>query len=195
MRFYIGLFFCVVCFLFSCGEPSGDAPNGMLTMPQMAEVLTDIHIVDGSLANVPVIPDSLAKHGLGLYLGVFKIHHIDSAEFRKTLQYYTSHPDVLYVIYEGVNRRLNHKLDSLNKVKAHLEAVKRKDPHFKADSIKLAHHTDSLQRVRAAHTADSIKKANEKMMALQRKMLRDAQRHKVKPQPVKHQQSNPDAIP
>jgi hypothetical protein len=140
MRFYIILFFCLGCFFISCGNP-GDAPNGMLTMPQMASVLTDIHIVDGSMANIPPVPDSLTKHGLALYLRVFKNHHIDSAQFRANLKYYAAHPDVLLVIYEGVERRLKHKKDSLEKLIVHLNAVKRKDPKFRADSIRKKNQT------------------------------------------------------
>jgi hypothetical protein len=159
MRFYIILFFCSGCFFMSCSE-SSDAPKPLLTMPQTAQVLTDIHIVNGSLYNVTNQPDSILKHGMGLYLDVFKINHTDSATFRKSLQYYSLHPDVLLVIYEGVARRLNKKLDSLKKIKAHIEAVKRKDPHFKADSIKAKHKADSIATVRTKRTEDSIKAIN-----------------------------------
>jgi len=158
MRFYIGLFFCFGCFFISCGNP-GDVPDNMLTMPQMAEVLTDMHIVDASMVNVMPVPDTLTKHGLALYLQVFKIHHIDSAQFRANLKYYTAHPDVLFVIYEGVERRLKHKKDSLEKVKAHLDKIKRSNPKYIADSIKLKNRTDSLGKIRVKHVNDSIAQA------------------------------------
>lgn len=160
MRFYIILFFCSGCFFMGCSK-SDDDPNG-LDMHQMAAVLTDIHIVNGSLYNLANQPDTILKHGMGLYLDVFKLHHTDSATFRKSLQYYSLHPDVLQAIYEGVGKRLNKKLDSLKKVKANIEAVKRKDPHFKADSIKAKNKADSLAKVRAKRTADSIKAITQK---------------------------------
>lgn len=161
MRFYIILFFYTGCFFMSCSQNSDD-PKG-LGMHQMAAVLTDIHIVNGSLYNTANQPDSILKHGMGLYLDVFKLHHTDSATFRKSLQYYSLHPEVLHAIYEGVAKRLSTKQDSLKKVKAHLEAVKRKDPHFKADSIKAKNKADSIAAVRTKHMADSIKAANKKM--------------------------------
>ncbi|WP_175404095.1 DUF4296 domain-containing protein [Mucilaginibacter sp. PPCGB 2223] len=144
----------------SCNE-SSDYPGG-LTMPQTAEVLTDIHIVNGSLYNISNQPDSILKHGMGLYSDVFKLHHTDSATFRRSLLYYSQHPDVLYVIYEGVQRRLNKKLDSLKKIKAHLDAIKHKDPNFVADSIKAKKKADSLAAARAKHIQDSIMAANRK---------------------------------
>src|ERR1700709_587845 len=153
MRFYIGLFFCLGCFFVGCSESSND-PKG-LTMPEMADVLADIHIVNGSLYQVANQPDSIAKHGLGLYLEVFKLHHTDSATFRSSLHYYTMHPDVLYVIYEGVGRRLTKKVDSLKKVKDHIEAVKRKQPNFKRDSIREKTKVDSIAKIRAQHVGDS----------------------------------------
>jgi len=160
MRFYIVLFFCAGCFFMGCSE-NNDYPDG-LPMHQVAEILTDIHIVNGSLYNVSNQPDSVLKHGMGLYLEVFKIHHTDSATFRKSLQYYSTRPDLLDIIYTGVSTRLTKKLDSLKKVKAHLDAVKRKDPHFIADSIKAKKKADSIATVKAKHTADSIKTASKK---------------------------------
>jgi hypothetical protein len=163
----------------SCSSNSDNDPNG-LDIHQMAAVLTDIHIVNGSLYNVTNQPDSILKHGMGLYLDVFKINHTDSATFRKSLQYYSLHPDVLVVIYEGVTRRLNKKLDSLKKIKAHIEAVKRKDPHFKADSIKAKKRADSLAIVRTKRTEDSIKAINKKNEAEAKKLQQFHQSIKFK---------------
>ncbi|WP_448700021.1 DUF4296 domain-containing protein [Mucilaginibacter sp. AW1-3] len=160
MRFYIILFFCSVCFFCSCS--SDDTPKGLLKMHDMAELLTDIHIVNGSLYQVPNQPDSIAKHGMGLYLAVFKIHHTDSVTFRKSLKYYSLHPDELSLIYEGVSRRLTKKADSLKKIKDHIDAVKRKAPNFKADSIKAKNKADSIANVYRKHIEDSMKTANKK---------------------------------
>ncbi len=195
MRFYIGLFFCLGCFFISCGGPGGE-PDKMLTKPQMAALLTDMHIVEASMANVTPIPDSLTKHGLALYMAVFKIHHVDSAQFRANLKYYTLHPDELLIIYGGVERRLKEKKDSLEKVKAHLDKIKRSNPKYIADSIKLKNRTDSLGKIRVKHVQDSIAKATKlyqanliKQQLAQKKLEQKAKKKKkkqVKPDTLKN---------
>jgi hypothetical protein len=147
MRFYISLFFCVVL-LFGCAEKE-DTPPQYIQMHNMAMLLTDIHIIDGSLYSVPQSPDSLTKHGLGFYLGVFKAHRTDSTQFKKSMQYYTTRPDKFAIIYGRVTSNLKEKLDSLTKLK----------PKVNQDSLQKAktkQTADSIQKVRTSKKADSL---------------------------------------
>ena len=153
MRFYLILFFCISVFFTACGD-GGKAdyvPSDLLQLHEMAALLADIHIVDGSLANVPALPDSLAKHGMGLYLAVFKAHNTDSTTFKKSLDYYAGHPDLMNRVYTGINVRLTKKLDSLNKIK----------PKINPDSIKktkLKASADSINGVKARLKFESMHK-------------------------------------
>ena len=124
MRFYLVLFFCVSVFLCGCSDDKG-IPDGVIKEHQMSLLLTDIHLVDGSLYNVAPIPDTLAKHGLGLYLAVFKLHHTDTTQFKESLKFYATRPDLLTDIYTGVTNRL----DSLQAAKT--KAVKPAVAHLK----------------------------------------------------------------
>jgi len=149
-----------------------------MNMHQMASLLTDIHTVDGNMANLSMQPDSLVKHGMGLYLAAFKMHHTDSAAFRRSLQYYSHHPDQLAIIYDGVGIRLKKRLDSLTLVQTKIEKKKRLDPHFKADSIKAKHKADSLLTIRTKHIADSVKKAEDITRAQIKKLAADEKKRK-----------------
>jgi len=149
MRFYLVLFFCVSTFFISCSQNNRKIPDGIIPEHDMAELLTDVHIVDGSLYNIPQVPDSIRKHGLGLYLAVFKIHNTDSVQFKKSVKFYSTRPDILNEIYGGINTRLTKKLDSLAKIK----------PKINADSvkkIKLKHILDSVKQVKARLKVDSL---------------------------------------
>ena len=114
MRFYIALFFCLVLTLPACNSDE-DTPPGIIELHHMASLLTDVAIIDGSLNNLSQQPDTLRLHGLHLYIAVFKLHHTDSVQFKKSLQYYANRPDLLVRIYDGVNHRLSKKLDSVQK--------------------------------------------------------------------------------
>jgi hypothetical protein len=111
MRIYIILFF-LVPLLFSC---KSDTPPGILDQEQMAAVLVAVHLVNGTMASVPQHPDSLYKYGTGKYQLVFKQHHTDSAQFRKSFRYYTSKPDKLDAVYDDVIKLLKAKADSITK--------------------------------------------------------------------------------
>jgi hypothetical protein len=157
MRFYLVLFFCGLSFLLSCSD-NKSVPGDVIKQHQMALLLTDIHLVDGTVYNLPSIPDTLAKHGLGLYLAVFKMHHTDTAEFKKSLQFYSTRPDLLVDIYTGVVDRL----DSLQKARAKAAAaIKPVIP--KASQKTTAQMADSVKKAQAK--TDSIKTANDKRKA------------------------------
>lgn len=110
MRKYIILFFSGLLLMAACKK----TPEGIIKPDEMASLLTDVHLADGSMINIPQIPDSIYKYGMGKYLDVFKKHHVDSAQFRKSYKYYTLHPDKLVSIYDVVLKKLTAKSDSIN---------------------------------------------------------------------------------
>jgi hypothetical protein len=114
MHKYNILFFSVLLFWVSCIGSS--APPGIIKEGQMISLLTELHIIDGSMYNTSQAPDSLYKYGLGKYLDLFKKFHTDSAQFRKSFKYYTSNPDELSAMYEQVYANIQQKSDSLTKL-------------------------------------------------------------------------------
>jgi hypothetical protein len=130
MHKYITLFFSVSLFLFSC---KGDkTPKEIINHDRMTNLLTQVHMVDGRTYGAAQSQDSLSKYSTARFDALFKRFHTDSVQFRKSLQYYSTHPVELQKIYEQVIANLKQKTDSLNK---------------------LQHKTDSLNRIK-------IKKSN-----------------------------------
>ena len=106
--FFLGLLFCTAC-------SNGGIPKDVLDKPQMLSLLTDVHIIDGELYNVAQQPDSLYKFGTNKYKAVFKKHHTNDAQFRKSLEYYTRQPEVIQDIYDTLTVIIQRKIDSTNK--------------------------------------------------------------------------------
>jgi hypothetical protein len=186
MRFYLVLFFCVSGFLFGCGDDER-IPGDVIPMHQMSLLLTDVHLVDGSIYNLAPVPDTLAKHGLGLYLAVFKLHHTDTTQFKQSLKYYSEHPDKMLAIYEGVVNRL----DSLQKAKE--KKIKPVAPQASSkstaqmvDSVKKATaKADSVKKVQDKKTADSIRAVKPKLK-LSKAARRKARRDSIRKARFKH---------
>ena len=114
MRKYIILFFLVFPFLFACN--SGGSSGDVIPEDQMVAVLTAVHVADGRLINISQAPDTLYKYGTSRYLAVFKQFHTDSAQFRKSYQYYSTEPEKFADMYDKVLKNLQAKNDSINKL-------------------------------------------------------------------------------
>ncbi len=152
MRKHIILFFSALLLLFACKQ--GSAPKGIIDEDEMVHLLTDIHIIDGSLALEPGT-DSLYKFGTGRYVYLFKQYHTDSAQFKKSVKYYTTQPEEMMKMYDEINKLLQAKTDSLNKVIA-AEALKARTEEAKAMKKAEKLKQDSIAKARQ----DSIKHAN-----------------------------------
>ena len=113
MHKHIILFFSVLVFLTACNTKS--TPADVIPEPQMVSLLTDIHVTDGSLYNMPQIPDSLYKYGSARYAAVFKKHRTTDKQFKASLKYYTTQPEKMVVIYDQIAANIKNKIDSLNK--------------------------------------------------------------------------------
>ena len=118
---YIILFFSVMIFLSACKQDK--TPAGILSKPRMISLLTQVHIVDGSLYTSQQEPDTLYKYGLGKYLALFKRYHTDSAEFKRSMSYYATQPAELLKMYDQITLTLRQKTDSLNKIQYKQHAV------------------------------------------------------------------------
>lgn len=142
MRKHLLLFFSALLFIVAC---SGNKRDGSIIDPdKMVLILTDIHLVDGSMM-IYGMSDSLYKYGTNRYSLIFKKHGIDSASFNKSLKYYSGEPDEIIKIYDSVDKLLTAKSDSISKVQAaktKLEA-KRNEAKAKAEQKRKA---DSLKR-------------------------------------------------
>jgi hypothetical protein len=111
---YLSLFFSVMLMLCAC---KGDGPGGVIIPKEkMVGLLVDMHIIDGSIyTSVSLNPDTLYKYDMDRFLILFKQHHVDSMQFRKSLRYYTQQPAELGAIYADVMTILQKKTDSLNR--------------------------------------------------------------------------------
>lgn len=130
MHKYNKLFFSVLIFLAACQGPK--VPGDIINKKRMIGLLTEIHIVDGSLYSVMQLPDTLHKYGMDKYMVMFKKYHTDSAQFRKSFKYYSANPDMMQSIYEQITANIKFKSDSVNKLN---EKQIQKDNKRRLDSL------------------------------------------------------------
>ncbi|WP_166637758.1 DUF4296 domain-containing protein [Sphingobacterium paludis] len=107
--------------LISCKK---SAPEGILPEKKMADLMADVHLLDGYLNTLPI--DSSRKVIDGLYAEVFGNYGIDSAQFTRNLRYYLGNPTVAKKVYGQVNDKLTN-LDRTYRVHDSLENARISD--------------------------------------------------------------------
>ena len=172
MHKYITLFFSAALFLCACNGKS--IPGDVLQPDAMASVLTEMHIIDGTMYNVMQAPDSLYKYGAGKYIAMFKRLHTDTAMFNKSMRYYSNQPDKLIAVYDKVDQKIKDKIDSINKIQLKESKTARRIDSLKNLNIKTK--ADSAKKVSTAVSkpvnADSLREINNKAKAELQKRLR-----------------------
>ena len=127
------IFFCI-----SCGNEQ--IPEGVIPAKQMPGVLTDMHLADGQLASLPI--DSARMRRDVYYDAVFQRYGIDSATFKRSVEFYAERPYLMNEFYGTVEK----KLEALNL--AEQQRVEKKyAAQRRADSTRNARVTDSLRRI------------------------------------------------
>ena len=173
MHKYITLFFSAALFLCACNGKN--IPRDVLQPDAMANVLTEMHVIDGTIYNVMQAPDSLYKYGAGKYAAMFKRLHTDTAMFNKSMRFYSNQPDKLLAVYDQVDLKIKNKIDSINKLQLSESKAARKADSLKNLNIKTK--TDSVKKLnpterKLIHKADSLKNLNNKHKAELLKKLR-----------------------
>lgn len=109
----------ITVFLAGCGEKQENAveiPEGMLSPEKMEAVLVDVQLVEGALVHKRSTGKKYQEVDDYYFNAVFKKHGLTQKEFKKNLEFYKDHPDLLREVYlkviedlEALNKELNNK--------------------------------------------------------------------------------------
>jgi len=101
--------------VYSCTNPSEvKVPDHVMPRDKMAEVLVDIHLVEGARVGRDIMGDSL--HSDFYYAKVYDKHNITKADFDTSFSFYSQHPKVMDKIY-------SRAIEKLNKMEMELQEV------------------------------------------------------------------------
>lgn len=102
MKCLIRLFFALIFFT---GCIFDGTPKGIIHKNDMISLLTDIHLVDAYTAMLK--QDTVKQTAANLYQSVFNKYRTDSAQFRKSLEYYAKKPEEFHAMYQKVQTNLD----------------------------------------------------------------------------------------
>jgi hypothetical protein len=111
------VFFLLISF-FMIGCSGNKVPKNVLPQKKMEAVLWDVLLADQT-AEYYIQKDSsinaLQKH-VGLYQQLFQIHKISKEDFKRSLQFYESHPQLLKPVLDSLQKRSERSIQNVKPV-------------------------------------------------------------------------------
>ena len=98
-------------FLTACTAPEDERPDNLVSEDQMADILTEVHIAEARVSRMSLRSvDSSNLAYKRLETQIFKKAGIDTANYRKSYIFYSSHPADMESIYKQVTEKLNKQV-------------------------------------------------------------------------------------
>lgn len=100
----------------ACTAPEDQRPDNLIDEDRMVDILTEVHIAEARVSRLSLrSTDSsniVYKH---LENQIFKKFDVDTAAYRKSYIFYSSHPADMEAIYKKVTEKLTIKTDTTKK--------------------------------------------------------------------------------
>ena len=99
----------------ACTNPTDMKPAGLIDEGRMADILTEVHLAEARVSRLGLTSvDSSQLVYKHMENQIFKKFGVDTAAYRKSYIFYSSHPADMEVIYKQVTQRLQKKIDAEN---------------------------------------------------------------------------------
>jgi hypothetical protein len=107
MRIWSAVLIIALTFVYSCNEATEEnKPLGLLSEEKMAEVLTDVRLLEGAYAGDFQRVDT-SEYAIGAYYDqLFTKHQITRAAYLENYTYYANHPELMMKVETEVSRKL-----------------------------------------------------------------------------------------
>ncbi len=97
---------CIILFSYAC-ENSSETNKNVIKDEIFQEILKEVHLAESEFRlsksiNLEEAQDKLTKD----YNEIFKKYNIHEDDFRKSINYYSDHPELLYEIYSNLEKSI-----------------------------------------------------------------------------------------
>ncbi|MVM29491.1 DUF4296 domain-containing protein [Spirosoma sp. HMF4905] len=99
----------------ACTAPEDEKPDNLVGIDKMADILTEVHMAESRVSRLGLASiDSSNIAYKHLETSLFKKFNIDTATYRTSYIFYSSHPQDMEVIYKRVTENLQKKISAKN---------------------------------------------------------------------------------
>ena len=104
---YRHFFFLLLVFALACSSKN-TAPSNIIPPNKMQGILWDMFRVGNFVTSYAIPADTTLqrnKEQIKWYNRVLRLHQVTEAQFKKSMQYYKEHPDLLATIMDSLSRK------------------------------------------------------------------------------------------
>lgn len=97
----------------ACTAPEDERPDNLIAQDKMVDILTEVHIAESKVSRLSL--GSLDSSNIAykhLESQIFRKFAVDTAVYRKSYIFYSSHPSDMEAIYKQVTERLKQRADT-----------------------------------------------------------------------------------
>ncbi len=95
----------------ACTAPENKRPDNLIDETKMADILTEVHIAETRISRLSLRSvDSSNMAYKHVESQIFKKFGVDTATYRASYTFYSSHPADMEVIYKQVTEKLKKKM-------------------------------------------------------------------------------------
>ncbi|GAB4007897.1 DUF4296 domain-containing protein [Spirosoma sp. KCTC 42546] len=99
----------------ACTAPEDEKPDGLIATDKMADILTEVHMTEARISRLGLASiDSSNIAYKHLEANIFKKFGVDTATYRTSYIFYSSHPQDMELIYKRVTDNLQKKISAKN---------------------------------------------------------------------------------
>ncbi|WP_080058850.1 DUF4296 domain-containing protein [Spirosoma aerolatum] len=93
----------------ACTAPEDERPENLVPTDQMADILTEVHLAEARVSRMALTSiDSSNIVYKRLENQIIKKYQLDTAAYRKSYIFYSSHPREMETIYQQVTKNLQN---------------------------------------------------------------------------------------
>lgn len=109
---YLGSLLVSIWFVTSCTAPEDQRPDNLIDEERMVDILTEVHIAEARVSRLSLRSiDSSNIAYKRLENQIFRKFDVDTATYRKSYIFYSSHPADMEAIYKKVTEKLTKQLN------------------------------------------------------------------------------------
>jgi hypothetical protein len=101
--------FILLIFLSCSGNSNDELPSGVLPLPVMTDIFTDIQLAEALVKAKPHAGDTDARTVRAYYGFIYKKYGVTDSAFMHSYDYYAHHPVLLDSVFAEVVNRLNDR--------------------------------------------------------------------------------------
>ena len=111
MKYFLSI---MICLLFCCNNHNEKKPKNILSETNFVKLIKDLYLAEAAFNLEKKDPEKTENNLENVYSIIYQTHKVSEEKFKKTLDYYSSKPEQLELIYSKIEADLKEELSKVD---------------------------------------------------------------------------------